>query len=76
MPPGLMQRSCAGHILNSWVSSSEGEGYVTGPKIVRVFDLNSPSRIKNSNFNAGLKNMTKLMRIETGVMAIVGNDGL
>ena len=31
-----------------------------------VFDVNSPSKIKNPNFNAGLKNMTKLVRIGTG----------
>ena len=28
--------------------------------------MNSPSKIKNLNFNAGLKNMTKLVRIDTG----------
>ena len=33
------------------------------PHIPRVFDVNSPSKIKNTNFNAGLKNMTKLVRI-------------
>ena len=31
--------------------------------------MNSPSKIKNQNFNVGLKNMIKLVRIETG-----GND--
>ena len=35
-------------------------------QLIRVFDVNSPSKIKNSNFNAGLKNMTKLVRIDTG----------
>ena len=33
---------------------------------IRVFDVNSPSKIKNPNFNAGLKNMTKLVRIDIG----------
>ena len=28
--------------------------------------MNSPSKIKNSNFNVGLKNMIKLVRIDTG----------
>ena len=28
--------------------------------------MNSPSRIKNSNFNTGLKNMIKIVRIEQG----------
>ena len=32
----------------------------------RVLDLNSPSKIKIPTFNAGLKNMTKLVRIKTG----------
>ena len=27
--------------------------------------MNSPSKIKNPNFNAGLKNMIKLVRIDT-----------
>ena len=31
-----------------------------------VFDVNSSSKIKNPNCNAGLKNMIKLVRIETG----------
>ena len=28
--------------------------------------MNSPSKIKNPNFNVGLKNMVKLVRIDTG----------
>ena len=28
--------------------------------------MNSPYKIKNPIFNAGLKNMTKLVRIDTG----------
>ena len=32
----------------------------------RVLDVNSPSKIKNPNFNVGLKNMIKLMRIDIG----------
>ena len=34
--------------------------------IFGVFDVNSPFKIKNSNFNAGLKNMIKLVRMGTG----------
>ena len=40
--------------------------------------MNSPSKIKNPNFNTGLKNMTKLVRVETGWQwskADVHNDG-
>ena len=29
--------------------------------------MNSPSKIKNPNFNAGLKNMTKLVCIDTSL---------
>ena len=32
----------------------------------RVFDVNSSFKIKNPNFNTDLKNMTKLVRIDTG----------
>ncbi|KAF5459856.1 hypothetical protein F2P56_019769 [Juglans regia] len=32
MQPELMPKSCAGHIPNSWASSSEGRGCVTRPK--------------------------------------------
>ena len=34
--------------------------------------MNSPSKIKNPNFNVGLKNMTKLVRIETWQWSSLG----
>ena len=37
--------------------------------------MNSPFKIKNPDFNVGLKNMTKLVRLETVAMAVVVNDG-
>ena len=35
--------------------------------------MNIPSKIKNSNFNTGLENMIKLVRIETNFNADLKN---
>ena len=40
-----------------------------------VFDVNSLFKIKNPDFNVGLKNMTKLVHL-TVAMTVVVNDGL